>query len=90
MSGDELSIDINPLPLRIGDSVKLKISSIYSQKVNLKLLDISGKPIVEKDYLIDDGENNLMLDIPYLSPGNYELVCSTEKSSASSRVTVLN
>lgn len=77
MDKDFTIIDMFPNPA--SNLITCKFNAKVSQKMNVTLLDISGKKLIEKENLqMTAGDNEMSLNISHLPAGLYFLKCSNE------------
>ena len=84
-------INVNALsiyPNPSSDLVNIEMYSNENQLVNISIIDLSGKQVIETIYSLSNGKNVISLDLSKLSKGNYILNFATENGSHSSTLMV--
>ena len=86
--GESLSMSIYPNP---GSGVfHIKISSLVNQKVQLKVLNLNGTVVYEKENMTITGAGVHNLDLSRLSQGVYQLVITGKHTSVSQKLIISN
>ena len=70
---DELIQELNVYPNPAIDRVNLEFSTSLTRQLNLSLVDLSGKQFLNRSLHINNGYNDLSIDLPEIPNGLYIL-----------------
>lgn len=76
--GDIENLSAYPNP--VNDLLNVQFNSTSTGKLNLTVIDITGKLIQQTEYTIQTGENNLQLDTNNFLPGIYLIECKNDQT----------
>lgn len=82
------NISLNPNPAV--EFSNLKVDSDINQKVRIKILDLSGKSVYEFDQNLNEGENNIKLDLLKYPSGQYVVNIENGLQSKSVKLSIVN
>jgi hypothetical protein len=82
------SIQIYPNPLKINESVNLKINALTNEIYTIDLVDISGKKLETKQVTVNAGENEVIMDFKILTSGVYLLNVGNNRGVVTKKVIV--
>jgi hypothetical protein len=71
--GNSLQVTIYPNPVRPAEKVWVQVESKELKNGLLALLDTQGQLLYQQLLSLQEGKNNLLLNLPALAPGNYWL-----------------
>ena len=76
-------VSIYPNPLRAGQDLKVKYLAVKSDKVTFSLISTEGKRVANTAASVNEGTNELSLNVGHLAPGTYYLTTnnSTKKQT---------
>ncbi len=73
--GDGYAISLSPNPVAEGSAVALNIQSENEAELTISIFNALGQLVLQKQMGIENGENQLQVDISQLSKGVYTLHC---------------
>jgi hypothetical protein len=80
--------DVVVLPNPVSDNAILNISSYQTQNIIIKMYDMTGKLLVNKYASLQEGQNNISLNLQNLAKGIYMLTISNENHQIINRIKV--
>jgi len=80
--------DISVFPNPAKDLINLSFILIENSKINVSLLDISGKQLISETYNPHEGSNHLSFDVSNIAKGIYILNLNTEKGNLKYKVII--
>lgn len=85
---DLANVQIYPNPSQAGNQLFVKINANHEGNINLSLLDMNGRILLQQKTLVTEGENELNLAVPNLSSGVYLLQISAPIGNIQKKVIV--
>ena len=73
--------NIYPNPIHIGQDLKVKYVALKADKVSFSLIDALGKKVTNSSISVNEGTNDLSLNVGHIAPGTYYLSVSANTAS---------
>ncbi len=81
-------ITISPNPLQVGDPININLDLNENIRINMNILDLNGKVILNTSLELNSGSNSVTLESNDLSSGLYLLQLSSKNSVTSRKIVV--
>lgn len=75
-------------PQPASEQIHISFNAPTSDKINLKLMDITGKTVLQQSFSTTAGENKLNIDVSHLDNGLYFYTLSNSQSSISNKIII--
>lgn len=81
------SLDISPNPMK--QSTKISFHSSHEGKANLSISDISGKILQQKEYSIQEGNNDISYEVIDIPNGQYLFTLKMDRQKVSKSIIIV-
>lgn len=82
------NIEFNAYPNPASEQLNVELTSSTSGKVNIQLIDVTGKIIMSEMHTSVDGQNIYTLDVSRMAKGIYVLNVTTEQGAVQSKLII--
>jgi hypothetical protein len=94
MGAEEFTVSDSPLiepfaqvsPNPISNTLHLQVSGAAMQKVNVHLLDASGRSLLQRDFIPQSNQHREEFEVSHLTHGMYFIKVATEQNQATLKV----
>ncbi len=81
--------DVALYPVPANDKITLVIKSSVAAKTDLQILDVTGRIVKRIPAMVNKGNNNIILDVQSLLPGDYVLLSSEKTITINKKFSII-